>query len=69
MDKVQKTAFTDYNTPSSEPFRLHLNFIRFKQRNNAPLCNNAILTLWANTYKIFMFHSNIILGLHALALR
>jgi hypothetical protein len=24
MDKVQKTTFTDYNTPSSEPFRLHL---------------------------------------------
>jgi hypothetical protein len=23
MDKVQKTTFTDYNTPSSEPFRLH----------------------------------------------
>jgi hypothetical protein len=22
MDKVQKTAFTDYNAPSSEPFRL-----------------------------------------------
>jgi hypothetical protein len=25
MDKVQKTAFTGYNAPSSEPFRLHLN--------------------------------------------
>jgi hypothetical protein len=24
MDKVQKTAFTDYNAPSSEAFRLHL---------------------------------------------
>jgi hypothetical protein len=23
MDKVQKTAFTDYNAPSSEPFRIH----------------------------------------------
>jgi hypothetical protein len=23
MDKVQKTTFTDYNVPSSEPFRLH----------------------------------------------
>jgi hypothetical protein len=23
MDKVQKTAFTDYNAPSSESFRLH----------------------------------------------
>jgi hypothetical protein len=22
MDKVQKTTFTDYNAPSSEPFRL-----------------------------------------------
>jgi hypothetical protein len=22
MDKVQKTAFTDYNAPSSEPFRV-----------------------------------------------
>jgi hypothetical protein len=22
MDKVQKTNFTDYNAPSSEPFRL-----------------------------------------------
>jgi hypothetical protein len=28
MDKVQKkTAFTDYNAPSSEPFRLHLQII------------------------------------------
>jgi hypothetical protein len=25
MDKVQKTAFRDYNAPSSEPFRLNLN--------------------------------------------
>jgi hypothetical protein len=25
MDNVQKTAFTDYNAPSSEPFRLHQN--------------------------------------------
>jgi hypothetical protein len=24
MDNVQKTAVTDYNAPSSEPFRLHL---------------------------------------------
>jgi hypothetical protein len=24
MDKVQKTSFTDYIAPSSEPFRLHL---------------------------------------------
>jgi hypothetical protein len=24
MDKVQKTAFTDYKAQSSEPFRLHL---------------------------------------------
>jgi hypothetical protein len=24
MDNVQKTAFTDYNAPSSETFRLHL---------------------------------------------
>jgi hypothetical protein len=24
MDKVQKTAFTDYNAPSLEPFRLQL---------------------------------------------
>jgi hypothetical protein len=23
MDNAQKTAFTDYNAPSSEPFRLH----------------------------------------------
>jgi hypothetical protein len=23
MDKIQKTAFTEYNAPSSEPFRLH----------------------------------------------
>jgi hypothetical protein len=25
MDKLQETAFTDYNAPSSEPFRLNLN--------------------------------------------
>jgi hypothetical protein len=24
MDNVQKNAITDYNAPSSEPFRLHL---------------------------------------------
>jgi hypothetical protein len=24
MKKVQKNVFTDYNAPSSEPFRLHL---------------------------------------------
>jgi hypothetical protein len=24
MDKVQKNTFTDYNAPSSEPFRLNL---------------------------------------------
>jgi hypothetical protein len=24
MDNDQKTAFADYNAPSSEPFRLHL---------------------------------------------
>jgi hypothetical protein len=29
MDKVQKTSFTDYNAPSSEPFRLHLNDVLF----------------------------------------
>jgi hypothetical protein len=31
MDKVQKIAFTDYNAPSSEPFRLHscFNFLGF----------------------------------------
>jgi hypothetical protein len=23
MDKVQENSFTDYNTPSSETFRLH----------------------------------------------
>jgi hypothetical protein len=33
MDKVQKTAFTDYNAPSSEPFRLHFE----KQLNNSSL--------------------------------
>jgi hypothetical protein len=27
MDKVQKTAFTDYNASSSEPFRLHFPFV------------------------------------------
>jgi hypothetical protein len=24
MDKVQETAFRDYNAPSSQPYRLHL---------------------------------------------
>jgi hypothetical protein len=24
MDEVQETAFTEYNAPSSEPFRLHV---------------------------------------------
>jgi hypothetical protein len=27
MDNVQKNAITDYNAPSSEPFRLHLQAI------------------------------------------
>jgi hypothetical protein len=27
MDKVKKTAFTDYSAPSSEPFRLHKSII------------------------------------------
>jgi hypothetical protein len=26
MDEVQKTAFTDYTAPLSEPFRLHAIF-------------------------------------------
>jgi hypothetical protein len=26
MDDVQKNAVTDYNAPSSEPFRLHLHY-------------------------------------------
>jgi hypothetical protein len=31
MDKVQKNAFTDYNAPSSEPYRLHLKFPTFQK--------------------------------------
>jgi hypothetical protein len=27
MDSVQKNAVTDYNAPSSETFRLHLNIV------------------------------------------
>jgi hypothetical protein len=30
MDKIQKTAFTDYNAPLSEPFRLHLKIKIYK---------------------------------------
>jgi hypothetical protein len=34
MDKVQKTAFTDYNAPSSDPFRLHkINKIEINTKN------------------------------------
>jgi hypothetical protein len=29
MDKVQKNCFTDYNAPSSEPFRTHLKYNSF----------------------------------------
>jgi hypothetical protein len=29
MDKVQETAFTDYYTPSSKPFRLNSYSLRF----------------------------------------
>jgi hypothetical protein len=32
MDKVKKNTFTDYNAPSSEPFKLQL-FIVFAWRN------------------------------------
>jgi hypothetical protein len=29
MDKVQETIFTDYNAPSSEPFKLYLEILDF----------------------------------------
>jgi hypothetical protein len=34
MDNAQKNTFTDYNAPSSEPFRLHLYNNRPCNRNN-----------------------------------
>jgi hypothetical protein len=34
MDKVQKTAFTDYNAPSSKPFRLQDYLYSQLQTNN-----------------------------------
>jgi hypothetical protein len=37
MDSVQKNAVTDYNTPSSEPFRLQLQnyFLKVFSQSNA----------------------------------
>jgi hypothetical protein len=35
MGNVQKTAITDCNTPSSEPFRLHSNSTASEQKSDA----------------------------------
>jgi hypothetical protein len=32
MDKVQKNTFTDFNAPSSEPFRLYLEIFSLNAR-------------------------------------
>jgi hypothetical protein len=44
MANVQKNAITDYNVPSSEPFRLHLTLPLFY--STFTLCDTTVVTLF-----------------------